>query len=147
MKSTRNRILAIAALGLAAICANSNPALAQSSSAWGRFTLPYEVNWKGSVLPAGDYTFTYSAMSAVVSVRGSHGGTFILPTAVDKKQTGEKSSLTIEGRGSTRFVREMYLADLGLHIRYAVPKIPKNEKELAQGPATTEHVFVSMSGK
>jgi hypothetical protein len=149
MKSLRNRILAIAAVGLAAVCANSSPAPAQSSSAGGRFTLPYEVNWKDVVLPAGDYTFSLKTLMspAIVQVRGPNDGAFIMATAMDEKKTDQQSSLTIESRGSTRFVREMYLADFGLHIHYAMPKIPKNEKELAQGPVTTEHVLVSMGGK
>lgn len=66
-----------------------------------------------------------------------------MATVLDEKKTDQHSSLIIERRGGTRFVREMYLADLDLRICYSIPKIPKNEKELAQGPATTEHVLVS----
>jgi hypothetical protein len=146
MKTHRNRLLAIAAIGLVAIGTCVSRAAAQGSSAWGRFTLPYEVNWKGAVLPAGEYTFSLktAALPALVNLQGPNGGAFIMATEVDETKTDQASSLTIEERGSTRFVREMYLADLGLHIHYAIPKIPKNEKELAQGPATTEHVLVSM---
>jgi hypothetical protein len=146
MKTHRNRLLAIAVIGLVAIGTCVSRTAAQGSSERGSFTLPYEVRWQGVLLPAGDYTFSLksAASPAMVTVQGPNGGAFILATALDEKKTDQHSSLTIEGRGSTRFVREMYLADLGLHIRYSIPKIPKNEKELAQGPATTEHVLVSI---
>jgi hypothetical protein len=37
------------------------------------------------------------------------------------------------------------LAELGLELRYQVPSIPKNERQLAQGPASTEHVLIAMA--
>lgn len=146
MKTHRNRLLAIVVVGLVAIGTCVSRTAAQSSSARGSFTLPFEVRWQGVVLPAGDYTFSLksAASPAMVTVQGSNGRGFILATEVDDKRTNQQSSLTIEGRGSTRFVREMYLADLGLRIHYSIPKNSKNEKELAQGPATTEHVLVSI---
>ena len=146
MKTHRNRFLAIAVVGLVAIGAFVSRAAAQSSSARGSFTLPYEVNWKGVVLPAGDYTFSLEsrALPAMVNVRGPNGGAFIMATVLYNKKTDERSSLTIEERGSTRFVRELYLAELDLRIGYSIPKIPNSEKELAQGPLTREHVLVSI---
>jgi hypothetical protein len=146
MKTHRNRFLAVAVIGLVAIGIFVSRTAAQSSSARGSFTLPYEVNWKGVVLPAGDYTFSLEsrALPAMVTVRGPNGGAFIMATVLDNRKTDQDSSLTIEERGSTRFVRELYLADLDLHIGYSIPKIPRGEKELAQGPATIEHVRVSI---
>lgn len=147
MKTHRNRFLAMAVIGIVAIAAFAGQTAAQSNSAWGSFTLPYEVNWKGVVLPAGDYTFSLKtrALPAMLDVRGPNGRAFIMATVLDEKKADhQNSSLTIEGRGGTRFVREMYLADIDLRICYSIPRAPQNEKELAQGPATTEHVAVSI---
>ena len=41
---------------------------------------------------------------------------------------------------------ELYLAPIGLRLKYSVPKRQKDQ-ELAQGPATTEQVLVVMAGK
>ena len=146
MKTHRNRFLAFAVIGLVAIGTIVSRTAAQSSSAQGSFTLPYEVNWKGVVLPAGDYTFSLEsrALPAMVTVRGPNGGAFIMATALANNKTDERSSLTVEERGSTRFVRELNLAELDLSISYSMPKIPNSEKELAKGPATIEHVLVSI---
>jgi hypothetical protein len=147
MKTHRNRFLAMAAIGIVAIGTFVSQTAAQTNSAWGSFTLPYEVNWKGVVLPAGNYTFSLKtrALPAMLDVRGPNRRAFIMATVLDEKKADhQNSSLTIEGRGGTRFVREMYLADIDLRICYAIPKAPQNEKELAQGPATTEHVAVSI---
>jgi hypothetical protein len=149
MKTHRNRLLAMAVIGLVAIGAYASPAAAQSSRSAGRFTLAHEVRWQGWVLPAGDYTFSLqsAALPALVTVRGPDGSTSILATATDATPKSRDSALTIERRGGARFVSEMYLADVGLHIFYRVPKIPKSEQLLVQGPATTEQVLIAMAKK
>jgi hypothetical protein len=146
MKTHRNRFLAMAVIGLVAIGTFVSQAAAQSNVSSGSFTLPYQVNWQGVVLPAGDYTFSLKsrALPILLDVRGPNGRAYIMATVRDQNKADQRSSLTIEGRGGTRFVREMYLADIDLRICYSIPKVPKSEKELAQGPATTEHVAVSI---
>jgi hypothetical protein len=146
MKTHRNRFLAMAVIGLVAIGTFVSQAAAQSNVSSGSFTLPYQVNWQGVVLPAGDYTFSLKsrALPTLLDVRGPNGRAYIMATVLDQNKADQRSSLTIEGRGGTRFVREMYLADIDLRICYSIPKVPKSEKELAQGPATTEHVAVSI---
>jgi hypothetical protein len=37
----------------------------------------------------------------------------------------------------------MYLADLGVELRYQAPKTPKKDVELAQGPASVEQVLIA----
>jgi hypothetical protein len=145
MKTQLSRICAIAAVGLFAVCASPRPASAQSVQ--GSFTLSHEIRWQNANLPAGDYTFSMESVARPIKMilRGPSGSVFELSSATSERKTDEPSSLTLERRGGTSFVRELYLADLGLHIRYGVPKIPKNEKELAQGPASTEQVLVAMA--
>jgi hypothetical protein len=139
------RMFAAAAIAAIAIAASATPASAQNAFQ-GSFTLPSDVRWQGAMLPAGDYTFTMQSagIPAKIIVRGpNHSVAFVLTAATSKRVTGQGSCLLIERRGGSGFVRELYLADSGLHLRYAVPKIPKNEQQLAQGPVTTEQVLVA----
>jgi hypothetical protein len=148
MKAQISRIFAIAAVGLFAVCVSASPASAQNA-AQGRFTLSHEVRWQGAALPAGDYTFAMesTARPNKMIVTGPNGSVFELSKAISDRTTGQPSCLTLERRGGTSFVRELYLADLGMHFSYSVPEIPKNERQLAQGPASTEQVLVAMAKK
>lgn len=144
MKSHLTRMLAIAAIGLFTVCASATPASAQNALQ-GAFKLPSDVRWQGTNLPAGDYTFSLksAAVPARIVVEGPNGGAFIITAATSKRPSGEQSFLILERHGATRFVREMYLADLNLHLRYSAPRIPKDEQQLAQGPASTEQVLIA----
>jgi hypothetical protein len=143
MKSRITRILAIAAIGLFAACASATSASAQVYK--GKFTLPTEVRWQGKNLPAGDYTFSLKsvALPAQVLIDGPNGYAFVLTTATDDRVTGEKSFLTVQQTGAGRFIREMYLADLGLRLHYDVPRPAKDEQRLVQGPSTTERILIA----
>lgn len=147
MKSHRIPILAMAVFGLIAFCTFANPAAAQGGRQ-GSFTLPNEVRWQGVVLPAGEYTFSLEStgLSAKVVVRGKNIGAFVMAIEASSSRTDQPSELIIERRSGSCFVRELYLAELGLHLRYSVPKAPK-EQLLAQGPTTTERVLISKVGK
>lgn len=144
MKSLRNRVLAIAALGIAAICANASPATAQAMAFKGSFTLPNEVRWQGATLPAGDYTFSLKSASGpdLIQLQGPRGGSFVISLTASKDDVSDRSVMTIEHRAGMSIVRELYLAQIGLRLHYYVPK-PANEEQLAQGPVTTEQVLVA----
>ena len=144
MTSLRNRMLVIAALASAAICASAVPASAQGVCS-GSFTLPNEVRWQGWTFPAGDYTFRMdsAAMPARIMLNGPKGYEFVSGVVADKDAGGGQSSLTIVHRGGRAFVRELYLASIGLRIHYGVPKASK-EQLLARGPMTTERILVAM---
>ena len=148
MKSTFNRILTIVAIALIAACVSATPAAAQGVF-HGNFTLPNDVRWGDAMLPAGDYTFSLqsSGLPAQIILRGPNGGAFIVTSATNRRDSGDSSNLTVERRGGTRFVSEMYLADLQLHLRYQAPALPKNERLLAQGPVSTEQVLIAMAKK
>jgi hypothetical protein len=145
MKSQLSRILAIAAIGLFAVCASATPASAQAAFK-GAFTLPSDVRWQGKNLPAGDYTFTLKsvAVPARLTVTGANGDTVFIITAVtSERMVGEKSFLTVEHQGGSNFIRDLYLAGLDLDLRYRVPRTPKSEQRIAQGPATTERILIA----
>ena len=144
MKSLRNRVLAIAALGIATICANASPATAQAMAFKGSFTLPNEVRWQGATLPAGDYTFSLKSASGpdLIQLQGPKGGSFVISLTASKDDVSDRSVMTIEHRAGMSIVRELYLAQLGLRLHYYVPK-PAKDEQLAQGPVTTEQVLVA----
>jgi hypothetical protein len=144
MKPSFSRILTIITMGLIAVCASARPAAAQDAFK-GNFTLPNEVRWASAVLPAGEYTFSLKStgMPAQITLWGPKGGAFVLTAASDRRTDGDSSRLTIEHHGGTSFVRELYLADLALHLRYSTPSMPKNERQLAQGPVSTEQVLIA----
>jgi hypothetical protein len=143
MKTNRSRFLALAAFGLLVIGATANTAAAQNRYE-GKFTLPHEVTWQGRVMPAGDYSFSLASVSlpAMVRLQGPAGAAFIFTSGISEIASDKQSSLTIERRAGKPFVREIYLAELGVHLCYTVPKA-KKEQLLAQGPSTTETILIA----
>ena len=113
----------------------------------GQFTLTEDVNWNGTELPAGNYDFTLDsrALPAKILLHGPNGFSFVLTSAVNGKERGETSMVTIERRNGSRYISELYLAEIGMDLRYRAPKLPNNQ--IAQGPVTVEHVLVAMNGK
>jgi hypothetical protein len=146
MKSTFTRILAIAAIATIAIFVSAKPASAQSAFK-GSFTLPQDANWGGYTLPAGDYTFRLKSttLPAVITLEGPNGTTFISTVASDLRSSGDISKMTLVRRGNSHFVKDLYLADLNLHLIYATPSIPKSERMMAQRSDSTEQVLVAMA--
>jgi hypothetical protein len=142
MKSNRVRIFIAAVLGLFAVCASAKPAAAQAFK--GSFTLPTEVRWQNAVLPAGDYTFTMNsaAYPSTIVIRGNNQSAMVMTVGLSDKIVETPSRLSIERRGQTRFVRELYLAEIHLHLSYSVPK-SEESKLLALGPATTEQILLA----
>jgi hypothetical protein len=141
-----NRILAIAGVGLFGICASAGQAAAQTV-AGGSFTLSHEIRWQNATLPAGDYTFSLNSVSVLkpMIIKGSNGSVFELAAVVSDRRIDGPSVLVLEQRAGTFFVRELDLAKADLEIQYTVPKTQRNEKVLAQSPASTERVLVAMA--
>jgi hypothetical protein len=146
VKNNLNRILTIVAIALIAVCASPAPAAAQDAYK-GRFTLTNDVRWSQALLPAGEYTFSLKSntLPARILIHGPNGFAMILTSATSTKDTNASSTMTIERRGGMRVVRDLYLAELGLDLRYAAPKLPHNE--IAQEPRSNEQVLVAMTAK
>jgi hypothetical protein len=146
MKTNLIRVFAALAIGLIVACVSAIPAAAQDAVK-GSFTLPNDVRWQNASLPAGDYTFSLksTATPAQIVLHGDNGPAMVMTSVISDRRDGRQSFLIVEHRGGSRFVRELYLAEVGLHLRYNVPSIPKHERELAQGPVTTEQVLVAMN--
>jgi hypothetical protein len=146
MKSLRNRLLVIAAVALATVCASAVPVFAQLVCK-GSFTLSQEVRWQNATLPAGDYTFEMRsiALPSRIILKGPNGYQFIT-AAVANETKSDQSMLVIEHRGNLSAIRELRLAAIGRTLRYSVPKAPR-DVEVAQAPVTREQIVVAVNAK
>jgi hypothetical protein len=148
MKSLRNRILTLAAVGLMAIGFGASASQAQAIYK-GSFTLNHDVRWQNATMPAGDYTFTVqsSTRSKPVLVTGPNGTVFQMPLVTAETKIADQSKLILEWRGDSLCVREMDLAQIGLNIRYTVPKATANDKLLANAHTNSQEVLIAMTTK
>lgn len=144
MKSA-TRILALLTFVFTLICASAVPASAQGICR-GTFTLAHEVQWQFVTLPAGVYSFELGAARTRTMIRleGPHGSQFINALVADD-QAGKQSKLVIERRNGSdeSVVRELYLAEAGVRLRYAGPKAPKDVELVSK--ATREEVLVALT--
>jgi hypothetical protein len=148
MKSLRNRILTLVAAGLMAVGFGASASQAQSIYK-GSFTLDHDVRWQNARMPAGDYTFTVqsSTRSKPVLVTGPNGTVFQMPLVTAETKIADQSKLILEWRGDSLCVREMDLAEIGLNIRYTVPKATENDKLLANAHTNSQEVLIAMTTK
>jgi hypothetical protein len=146
MKSLRNRILTVVAVGLLSIGFGASASHAQAIYK-GSFTLDRSIRWQNSTMPAGDYTFTIASTtrSTPITVTGPDGTVFQLPIVVDNTKITEKSVLKVEWRGGDMYVREMDLGQVGLNFRYHVPKATADDKLLAKNHTGSEQILIAMT--
>ena len=148
MKSFRLRSLALAAAGLLAASTFVASASAQpSAKCKGSFRLTDEVTWAGNSLPSGEYTYELKAAStwpAQFELRGPNGVVILLSGSITRQQDSEQSFLALERRNGSDYVRQMYLAPLGVHFYFSVPK-PAKEELLAEN--SSRQIPVSTTGK
>ena len=123
MKSIRNWKL-VKHFGLAALALCSFAVLGNAQAAYqGKFTLPVEARWGGSVLPAGDYAFTLPSTAApyAVYVRGEGKAAIIIAAAAETKVVSERPQLNLVNTGDGYAVRTLEAPALGLTFVYAAP--------------------------
>ena len=148
MNTLRNRILTVVAVGLLSVGFSASASHAQSMYK-GSFTLAHDVRWQNATLPAGDYTFSVQSTtrSKPVLVTGPAGSTFQLPLITSETTTSGPSKLILEWRGDNLCVREMDLNEIGLNIRWHMPKATDSDKLIAQAHTGTEQVLIAMTTK
>jgi hypothetical protein len=130
MNSHKNYSLKLVAVLVLVAFALVPQVRAQQSSAFnGKFRLSEPVNWQGKILPPGEYTFSVTSTSfpARLILRGPKGTVVIVASGQSDGFRLRNSTLTIELRGGTHFVRELFLNNPPMAFRYWVPSIPKNE--------------------
>jgi len=111
-----------------AILFSAAPSYAQQSYK-GSFTLPFEVNWGGLVLPPGSYTFTIPDIAVtphLLQVQGQGPSAFIYATTADSKVASGGSQLTLRNVGGELVVRTLEAREIGLTFFFATPKAPND---------------------
>jgi hypothetical protein len=144
MKTTLNSIRIVGTLTLLALLTCCNPAWAQAAIT-GDFVLPYDVQWSGATLSAGQYHFTLQS--------GQFGGLLLIN---DSQQNGkmwavtagigpapDHSSLTIVRRKGKWHVASLALEPLGTTLKYSLP--PQIEVERKR-EASTQVIPVRVRG-
>lgn len=120
---------------LAAVCASAlsfaGSTQAQLIMKGARFTLPFEANLDGRVLPAGDYTLfvgrIHTGRDLVYRVTLSGAGKTSELLAVESlgSDAGERCELTTGLSGQTHVIRELHLPGAGLVLKFREPKAQK----------------------
>lgn len=126
---TRHSTTAKLILGvLIATCVFTAAANAQPSFE-GKFTLPYEVHWGGTVLPAGEYAIQLDA-NGMPAILHSTSGNMSVNTGVPILDDAEKGAarLTITIRGNERRVRSVNLPRIGKSMVFE--PLTKTEREM-----------------
>ena len=97
------------------------------SDAKGEFVLPFEVQWQGKTLPAGEYHFVFRSNRA-----SSVGDILILRDAQDhrnimmvqplaKDDLKGRDALTVVNRNGKRYVYSLAFEPIGATLVYSVP--------------------------
>lgn len=123
MTSIRRFVYA-AALTVAAI--SFAPSLASAQAARGRFVLTHEVHWQTTLVPAGEYEFSFqpdgpSDLLYVRKLSGSGPGFLMLVTEVTETKPSHPDHLFLVAREGKSFVSAMDLPEAGVTLHFAVP--------------------------
>ena len=109
----------------------------------GKFTLPYEVHWGKTVLPAGDYSIRMDTVTLMASVYSAKDGNQLisaLPSAGDGLKGG--AFLFISSNEGRYTVRYFNLPMIGKVLVYA-PLTKVEQEEIARGNSQATPVVVA----
>lgn len=130
---TKRMVLGIAAVLVAALVLSilAAPGQAQGNRVTfrGKFTLPYEVRWGKSVLPAGDYSIAISSGSNLpdfVTVRSKERAAVILVGETSKCDSCQGELLVVQS-GGRRAIRELSVPGYRSVFYHAKPDVPREE--------------------
>ena len=102
------------------------PSLASAQESRGRFVLAHEVHWQDTVVPAGEYEFSFrpSGPTELLFVRklsGSGPGFMMLVNDVTETKSSGTDHLLLVPRDGKSFVSAMDLPEAGVTLHFAVP--------------------------
>ena len=85
----------------------------------GKFTLPYEVQWGKTMLPAGQYFISMHAAGATAMVQSEDGKiAFYTPIPIRNRNEKGTTALKVLARGNERIVLSLNLPEHGLSLVY-----------------------------
>jgi hypothetical protein len=141
----RPNTLPLTALLILVVCLGVASATAQSYAS-GSFTLPYEVDWHGETIPAGQYSFEIqqSIPQAIVIIRDmEHPRQIMLigSAAAVSKAPLRSSALEIVTVDGKHYVHSLDISPVGASLIYWSPKL-SDEKS----PKTNEASRIAVAG-
>jgi hypothetical protein len=112
--------LGFAALALALLAGGGNAVTAYQ----GKFTLPFEVVWGGSTLPAGDYTFVLESQSSpyTLYIRGQKTNVIVRALSADTGVLASSARLDLVDISDVHIIKNFEAPDLGVTFSYYTPK-------------------------
>jgi hypothetical protein len=119
------------------------PSLASAQEARGRFVLTHEVHWQKTLVPAGEYEFSFktSGPTELLFVRqlsSSGPGFMMLVNDVTETKPSGTDHLLLVPRDGKSFVSAMDLPEAGVTLHFAVPSATRQVAvaDPAPNPAT-----------
>ncbi len=112
----------------------------------GSFKLPHPTQWKGTLLPAGDYRFKLSRTqydSNILKVEGKGEALDILVFAQSACNTCSKGALTVDVAGDTRVVTSLELP--GFHLDFNSNSSGRQSAKLNKAQSNSEQVSVQVN--
>jgi len=112
--------LGLAALALGIVAGGGNAVTAYQ----GKFTLPFEVYWGGSTLPAGDYTFELASPTSpyTLYIHGQKANAIIRAVSADSGALASSAQLDLVDISDVHTIKAFEAPDLGVTFTYFTPK-------------------------
>jgi hypothetical protein len=112
--------LGLAALAVGIVAGGGNAVTAYQS----KFTLPFEVYWGGSTLPAGDYTFELSSRSSpyTLYIRGQKSNVIIRALSADTGVVSSTAQLDLVDIADVHTIKNFEAPELGVTFSHDTPK-------------------------
>ena len=152
MKTNRSHKLA-RYLILAGLTVCFSTAMLSAESWRVNFSLPFETQWVGTVLPAGEYSVRLDSLPTGRVMRLQQGAehiAFLMPLTLETPVTPAKSQLLIVREGNTATVHILYIAELRTAFHFQVPERYEVYTRLmarADEPVFIQRIPVTISGK
>jgi hypothetical protein len=115
---------------MATVLAYSGSVCAQAACQ-GNFVLPFDVQWNGRTLPAGQYHFTLSSatLGGILFIRDAQENGKMMAMTKGIGKISRQSALTVVKRNGQRHVSSLALEPIGATLVYSVPAQSKAAAE------------------
>lgn len=134
-------------LGLALLALAAVASIGKATTAYqGKFTLPVEVQWGNTKVPAGDYTITVLSSGSPyrVYLQGPKASAVIQAVTAEDGAASGRSQLNLRGIAGVQTIDALEVPSLGLTLIYATPARKQPVHETRQkGPQSTPAPQVS----
>jgi hypothetical protein len=134
----------LVAVGLLSIGIFSSSSVSANSELVGSFTLARPIQWKNTMLPAGNYTFRLARTqtdSNLLKVRGEKRALDIMVFAQSACETCKSGALNLAMRGGNRVVTSLELP--GFHVDFNGSQSPaESERQMGKVSTPAEQVAV-----